>query len=125
MIMDRDESRTGERRRILRPLLVGAPLVLLVWTAILLGATFLQGAGKPVAVFALGGSHAALAAVAAADGALLEMTSTSVIAISDDPAFVRRLYANGALLVLASAGRNDSCLAIAEEMARAVRGETG
>lgn len=103
-------------------LLLGAPLVLLAWTAILLGATLLQGPGKPVAVFAPGGSAGALAAVAAADGALLEMTSTSVIAISDEPAFVRRLYASGALLVLASGGRNDSCLAIAEEMARAARG---
>jgi hypothetical protein len=44
--------------------------------------------------------NGALAAVMAADGAILQVRGDIVIAISDDAGFVARLYRAGALLVI-------------------------
>ena len=87
-------------RRHIRPLLIGVPLVFLAWAATAVAATFLQPAGRPVAVVAAGGRDAALAAVVAADGSILQVRGDTVIAVSDDPGFVAHLYRAGALLVV-------------------------
>jgi hypothetical protein len=65
----------------------------------LAGLTLARGAGEPVAVVAVGGPEAALAAIAAAGGDVLEVRGAQVIAISSSSAFVPRLYRAGALLV--------------------------
>lgn len=66
-------------------------------------------AGLPVAVFfaPFSDSDAALLRVAAAGGEVLRhgAVSTIVIARSDDPDFVERLYGAGALAVSAAIGR--------------------
>ncbi len=84
----------------LRALLLGVPVALAAWGAILVGTTFAGSAGKPVAVFAPGGPEAALAAVVAAGGSIIAIGPASVIAIADDPTFVLRLYEQGPLLVV-------------------------
>ncbi len=81
-------------------LAAGVPVAMVVLFAAMVGATLAEPAGKPVAVMSGGGPAMALAAVAAAGGSLIEVTGTAVIAISNDPAFVRKLYAAGALLVI-------------------------
>jgi hypothetical protein len=86
--------------RRIRPLLIGVPLVFLAWAASAVAASFLQPPGRPVAVVAAGGVNGALAAVMAADGAILQVRGDTVIAISDDAGFVARLYRAGALLVI-------------------------
>jgi hypothetical protein len=91
-------------RKALAPLLLAAPVVLSVWTAVLVTMTLLQPAGRPVAVFASGGPEAALAAVVAANGAILEIRANAVVAISEDPAFVGRLYREGWVIVVAARG---------------------
>jgi hypothetical protein len=90
--------------RRLVPLVLAAPLVLVLWGLVLVAATLVQPAGRAVAVLAPGGPAAALAAVAAAGGAILEIRPTAVIAIAEDPAFVRRLYQHGPLIVVAARG---------------------
>jgi hypothetical protein len=92
-------DRSTLRKRV-ASLVLAAPLALSLWALILAGATLLQPGGRPVAVFAAGGPDAALAAVIAAGGSILEIRSTAVIAIAEDPAFVRRLYAEGSLIVV-------------------------
>lgn len=71
---------------------------LAAWTLIAAAMSFAAPAGTSVAVFGLSGR--ALAAVAAADGRFVELGENIVIARSDAPDFIQRLYANGALLVL-------------------------
>jgi hypothetical protein len=98
---------TIDRRRLLTrivSLLMAAPVALCLWGLILVGITLVQPGGRPVAVFAAGGPEAALAAVIAAGGSILEIRSTAVIAIAEDPAFVRRLYAEGSLIVVGARG---------------------
>ena len=58
----------------------------------------LPAAGERVAVVAPGAD--AVRIVAAAGGNALTTTDTGVIAVSDDPEFVARLYRSGAWLVL-------------------------
>ena len=93
----------GRPRRVF-PLLLAAPVALALWGAVLVAVTLFQPAGRPVAVFAPGGPQAALAAVIAADGAILEMRSTAVIAVSTSPDFVRRLYREGPVVVIIARG---------------------
>ncbi len=91
--------------RKMTPYLVGVPLGLATWAAIAVIVTLFPPAGRPVAVYSLGGPEAALDAVIAAGGSILEIRSNLVIAVSDDPGFVARLYAEGPLLaVLADGG---------------------
>jgi hypothetical protein len=91
--------------RKLRPYLVGVPLGLAIWALIAVVVTLFPPAGRPVAVYALGGPVAALDAVIAAGGAVLEIRDNLVVAVSDDPGFVVRLYGEGPLVaVLAAAG---------------------
>jgi hypothetical protein len=96
-----DLYRLGRR---LAPPLLASPIVLSLWGAMLVAVTLLQPAGRPVAVFAPGGPEAALAAVVAAGGAILEIRPMAIVAISEDSAFVRRLYEQGPLLVVGARG---------------------
>jgi hypothetical protein len=73
-------------------------LVLTVWTSIAAAFPFVMPPGRSLAL--IGPADASVAAVVAADGILLRADRLIVIARSDDPQFVRKLYAAGALLVL-------------------------
>jgi hypothetical protein len=75
-----------------------ACLVLGAWTAIAAMLPFVMPPGRSLAI--VGPSAESLTAVAAAGGLILRADRLIVIARSDDPQFVRRLYASGALLVL-------------------------
>jgi hypothetical protein len=97
------ERRINMLRR-LRPILIGVPLVLAAWFASMVTLTWFASAGVPVAVVAPGGLAGALAAVVAADGAILQVRGDTVIAISDDGGFVARLYRAGALIVVQASG---------------------
>jgi hypothetical protein len=92
------------RMRRVAPLMLSAPVALALWGVVLVAVTLFQPAGRPVAVFAPGGPEAALAAVIAADGAILEIRSAAVIAVSKEPDFVRRLYREGPVLVIIARG---------------------
>lgn len=83
-------------------ILIGVPLVFIAWGVGMLGLTFLQPAGQPVAVMASGGMADALDAVVAADGYILQVKGNTVIAVSDGAGFVARLYREGALIVMAA-----------------------
>jgi len=89
-------------RRALRPVLIGVPLVFALWGAGMLVLTWFQQPGRPVAVFARSGMEGALVSVIAADGYILQVRGGAVIAISDKPGFVQRLYRSGAFLVIAA-----------------------
>lgn len=78
--------------------IAAAGVVLLAWTALVAASAFATSPGTSVAIFAPPGS--ALAAVTAADGRLVDVGTFVAIARFDDPGFVARLYAAGALLVL-------------------------
>jgi hypothetical protein len=71
---------------------------LAAWTVIAAAMSFAAPAGTSVAVFGMPGHT--LATVAQADGRLVQLGDTVVIARSDAPDFIRKLYAAGALLVL-------------------------
>jgi hypothetical protein len=75
-----------------------ALLVLLAWAAIMVAMPFVGPAGRQVAV--VGETGAAIRAVAAAGGRLVEIRNGAVLAQSDDPHFPSRLYRSGARLVL-------------------------
>jgi hypothetical protein len=91
--------------RKLTPYLIGVPLGLAPWATIAIIVTIFPPAGRPVAVYALGGPAAALDAVIAAGGSLLEIRGNVVVSVSDDPGFVARLYGEGPLVaVLADGG---------------------
>jgi hypothetical protein len=78
--------------------LAGSALVLAAWTAIAAVFPFAMPPGRSVAL--VGPAQASIGAVAAAHGVLLRSSPMIVIARSDDPRFVRKLYAAGAFLVL-------------------------
>jgi hypothetical protein len=84
-------------RTITTAALVGAAF-LAAWTAIAAAMSFVAPAGTSVAVFGMSGQ--ALAAVTAADGRFIQLGDKVVVARSDAPDFIRKLYAAGALLVL-------------------------
>jgi hypothetical protein len=79
---------------------LGAALFFVAWGAAMLALTLFQPAGRPVAVFAGGGAAAALRAVVAADGYILQVRGDAVIAVADDSGFVPRLYRAGAIVVI-------------------------
>jgi len=90
--------------RKLTPYLIGVPLGLGVWILVSAVVSAFPPAGRPIAVFALGGTAAALDAVVAAGGEILEVRSGRVIAISDDPGFVPRLYGETPLIAVLAEG---------------------
>lgn len=73
-------------------------LVLGIWTAIMLAMPFVGGAGRDVAI--VGDTVAAINAVRAAGGSVIEVRRGAVLARSDRPGFVRALYTAGARLVI-------------------------
>ena len=86
--------------RGIRPILIGVPLVFAAWALSVLVLTVFEPPGTPVAVHARGGAMAALDAVIAAGGYILQVKGDTVVAIADDPGFVGRLYLHGALFVI-------------------------
>ena len=91
--------------RKLTPYLIGVPLGLATWALIAIVVTLLPPGGRPVAVYALGGPRAALEAVVAAGGSIVEVRNNLVVAVSDSPGFVFRLYRQAPLVaVLADGG---------------------
>jgi hypothetical protein len=84
----------------LRTLVAGVFVVCCVAILGLAGVTAVGATGQPVAVLVPGGNAAALTAVAAAGGKVVKVRGTGVVAISDSPDFVPRLYRAGAVLVL-------------------------
>jgi hypothetical protein len=84
--------------------LAGAGFALLAWWGILLALPFLRGEPGTVTVIALSESRL-LAAIAAADVALLEGSGRVMVLAGRSPGFVRQLYAAGGVLVLATDGR--------------------
>jgi len=89
----------------LTPYLVGVPLGLATWAIIAVVVSLFPPAGRPVAVYAFGGPDAALNAIIAAAVAVLEVRSNLVVAVSDDPGFVARLYREAPVVaVLADGG---------------------
>ena len=90
-------------RRLIR-LLVAAPAIVALWLGVLVATTFAQPAGQPVAVFAFSGRDAAIDIIVAAGGSVVDMRAAAVVAQSDDPGFVGRLYRQGATLVVGTHG---------------------
>jgi hypothetical protein len=84
----------------LRAYIIGVPLGLATWACVLIMISFLPPAGRPVAVYALGGTKAGLDAVVAAEGTVLEVRANAVVAVSGDPGFVARLYTKAPLIVV-------------------------
>lgn len=76
----------------------GAALVLAAWALVMVAIPFLGPSGRQVAV--VGDSAGAVRAVAAAGGRVIEARRGAILARSDRPGFVRRLYRAGAPLVL-------------------------
>jgi len=68
------------------------------WLVVMIALTFGSAPGKSMAV--IGPPAQALAVVVRANGRILASNDYITIARSDDPDFVARLYAAGALLVL-------------------------
>ncbi len=79
----------------------GAALVLLVlglWTLVMIAMPFVGSAGRQVAV--IGDGAAAVRAIAAAGGTVVEIRRGATLARSANRGFVARLYAEGAPLVI-------------------------
>lgn len=72
--------------------------VLGAWMAIMLAMPFVGPRGRQVAV--IGDASAAVRVITAAGGRVVEVRRGATLARSDDPAFVRRLYARGAWAVI-------------------------
>jgi hypothetical protein len=94
----------GAMLRTLKPYLIGVPAGLVVWIFICIVVSAFPPAGRPIAVLAVGGTEAALDAVVAAGGEVLEVRDGRVVAISDDPGFVVRLYGETPLIAVLSEG---------------------
>ena len=86
------------RLRRLRRVAGAVALVVSGWLAVVIALTFGSAPGNSMAI--IGPSAQALAAIAKANGRILAATDYVTFARSDDPGFVARLYAAGALLVL-------------------------
>jgi hypothetical protein len=82
----------------MRRTLAGMVLALAAWAAIMLLMPFVGPSGRQVAV--VGDSGTAIRAIAAAGGRIVEVRRKAVIAISEDAGFPKRLYQNGAPLVI-------------------------
>ncbi|HEX8482463.1 MAG TPA: hypothetical protein VF650_11210 [Allosphingosinicella sp.] len=76
----------------------GALLALAAWAAVMVAIPFLGAEGRLVSV--VGDRATALRAIAAADGRIVEVRGKAVLARSDRPGFVGRLYRAGAPLVI-------------------------
>lgn len=79
----------------------GAALALLVlglWTLVMIVMPFVGPAGRQVAV--IGDGAAAVRAIVAARGSVVEVRRGATLARSADPRFVTALYAEGAPLVI-------------------------
>ena len=96
----------------------GAALTLACWVALVAALTFTLPAGSAVAVAAR--SDLAAGAIVAAGGRLVDAGPLFVIARFDEPGFVPRLYAAGALLVI-DAQAAGGCRGVARKSAAAVR----
>ena len=92
------EAPHRSRRRSLRLIAGGFALVVCGWLAVVIALTFGSAPGKSMAI--IGPPAQALAAIAKANGRVLAASDYVTFARSDDPGFVARLYAAGALLVL-------------------------
>ena len=79
-------------------LLLGCVLVFASWTLLLASATLLSGQGTPL--FIIAPREGAARVAVNAGGALEKFTPHTAITRSKTPGFVRKLYANGAFLVL-------------------------
>ena len=88
--------RSGMRR--LRRIAAAVALVACGWLAVVTALTFGSAPGKSMAI--IGPPAQALAVIAKANGRVLAASDYVTFARSDDPGFVARLYAAGALLVL-------------------------
>ena len=75
-----------------------AAFVLAVWVALVAAISFAAPRDTALAVFAAPGR--AIEVVSAANGNLLDAGAMVAIARSDEPDFIRRLYAAGAILVV-------------------------
>jgi len=75
-----------------------AGLVLSAWSAVMLALPFLGPAGRQVAV--VGDRDAAVRAIIAAGGTVVEARGRAVLARSDRPGFAAALYREGASLVV-------------------------
>jgi hypothetical protein len=73
-------------------------LVVCGWLAVVIALTFGSAPGKSMAV--IGPPSQTLAVIAKANGRILAASDYVTIARSEEPGFVARLYAAGALLVL-------------------------
>jgi hypothetical protein len=92
------EQRSFRRQAV--PLLIGVPLALLGALLTVALAALFQPPGRAVAVISAYGAEAALDAVVAAGGSILSVRGVAVLATSDEPGFVPRLYAHAPILVL-------------------------
>lgn len=88
----------------LKPYLIGVPLGLATWAVIAVAVTPLLPPGSPIAVYAWGGPRSGLDAVIAAGGSILEVRTNAVVAVSDDPGFVAKLYGQAPLVVVSASG---------------------
>ena len=68
------------------------------WLVVVVGLTFTAAPGRSIAI--IGPRSQALAAIVVAEGFVLSSNQYVTFARSDDAAFVARLYAAGAMLVL-------------------------
>ena len=75
-----------------------AALVLAVWVLVMIAMPFIGPAGRQVAV--VGNEAAAVRAIVAAGGQVVEVRRGATIARADRPGFVRALYTAGAPLVI-------------------------
>ncbi len=93
-------STITEERKLppLRRIAGAVALVACGWLVVVIALTFGSAPGKSMAV--IGPQADALAAVVKANGRILSSNDYVTIARSDEPGFVARLYAAGALLVL-------------------------
>lgn len=78
--------------------LIGGASALVGWTLVMIAMPFLGPAGRQVAV--IGESAAAVRAVVAAGGRVVEVRRGATLARSERPGYVRALYAAGAPLVV-------------------------
>ena len=92
------EAPHQSRLRPLRRIAGAIALVACGWLAVVIALTFGSAPGKSMAI--IGPPGQALAAIAKANGRVLAAGDYVTFARSDDPGFVARLYAAGALVVL-------------------------
>jgi hypothetical protein len=91
---------TTTRERLRFPLRITGAVALVVcgWLTLVIGLAFAAGPEKSIAI--IGPQAQAIAAVVKAKGHILVAYDYVTIARSEQPGFVSRLYAAGALLVL-------------------------